>query len=124
MPRDVALVRSLRAFTERSAADFTAVESDLNRQLSGRDTYAIWGFGEMTMKLLALAPLRARRLVGLIDSNPSRQGFRYGDVRVQSPDAGIPDGPIVIGSLLSGAGIVGHLTELGRAEQIVRLRRP
>jgi len=104
--RDEQLSASLHAFAARSTTEMAELDRNLREQLADHDSFAVWGVGEFTMKLLALPALASRRLAVLIDGNPARHGLRFGDVRVGPPtQLANANTPIVIGSLLSGQSI-------------------
>jgi len=117
--RDVHLVDALVEFTRRSRVDFERLEAVLEQQLAGEDRFAVWGFGELAMKLLALPPLASRRLAALVDANPSRHGIAIGSTRV-GPPADLPEGvPVVVASYLSQRAIVDQIGALGLANRVI-----
>ena len=103
--------------------DLGAIDAHLDDVLAGCGDYAVWGVGELTVKLLAVPALRSRRLVALVDGNDDRHGLRFGNVAVMAPHALPPHVPVIIGSLLSGIAIRRAMTEAGLPNPVVDLTR-
>lgn len=119
---DRALVDSLDAFTSRSRRDFAALDTAVESQLAGESAFAVWGFGELTMKLLAAPALANRRLAAVIDANPARHGIEVGGVAVTAPACPPePELPVVVGSLLGQESILAELARLGLPNRAVVL---
>jgi len=120
--RDDALVRSLHAFTARSAEAWGRLGHRLRQDLGTSPTFVLWGMGELSMKLLATTVLAERSPAALVDGNPARHGLRFGGVPVRPPDSlRGGEGPIVVGSLLRGASIGRAIAARGLPNPVVEL---
>ncbi len=120
--RDDALARSLHAFTARSAAAWRRMDDRLRQGLGASPTYALWGMGELSMKLLAASVLSERSPAALVDGNPARHGLRFGPVAVASPGSLCgTEGPIVVGSLLRSWSIRDAIAARGLPNPVVEL---
>ena len=121
--RDEELCSALAMFTKRSQHDLSGIDSALRTALGDHGDYAVWGVGELTMKLLALPILTERRLVALVDGNTARHGLSFGAVTVRDPATLPGDAPVIIGSLLSADAIARSVGAAALPNPIINLRR-
>ncbi len=122
--RDEELANSLRDFAQRSADDLHALEGSLAEDLEGNSSFVLWGVGEAAFKLLPLPPIASRQAIAYVDSNASRQAFRFDGTPVTTP-TDIVSGPvpIVASSLIRADSIVDAVRELGLENPVVRVDR-
>lgn len=113
--RDDELGPALRNYVDGSAALLGAFADRLGLALQNEPEVAIWGVGELTMKLLTLPALdRSASALTLVDGSPGKQGLSLAGHRVLDP-AVLHDssGPIVISSIHHAASIVRAFDRLG-----------
>ena len=110
----------LTAYIESSEAKLQAINERLEKRLSGVSNIAIWGAGQLTLKLLALPALQ-NCPVTLVDVNPAIQGTSLSNRIVGSPEAIQQDDVIVVGSILNEQSIVRSIAALGLKNPVVSL---
>ncbi len=72
----------------------------------------VWGCGSLTMRLLAVSPLRDLSIVGFIDGNPWYQGHRLRGVLIEGPEAlSRIDASVLVCSFGSAAAIVRAISD-------------
>ena len=107
----------LRAGIDRyveSSAELMAHMSDaLSHETRADEGVAVWGAGQLTMKLLRDSVLARRRIVAIVDGSPQRQGLHIDGVPIVGPEAlhAWPDVPVVVGSIHSEDSIVRMMRE-------------
>lgn len=94
------------------------IDKHLFAALYGIEELVIWGAGQLTVKLLALASLSGRK-IRLFDSNQSIQGTKIGDIMVEAPQT--CDYPILVGSLLNAKSIEKSIRERGYTNRMIFL---
>jgi len=109
-------------YIARSERWLSAIDDKLARDLEVVSSIAVWGAGQLLMKLLPLPSLRKIRLSAVIDRNRINHGQQYRGVKVSGPGAldGITD-PIVIASAIQGAEIEAQMHDAGITNRIIRL---
>jgi SAM-dependent methyltransferase len=113
--RDDELGPALRDYVQRSAALLDTFAARLDEALAGARSVAVWGVGELTMKLLTLPVLAdPDRVLILVDGSPGKQGLSLVGHRVEAPEvlAGT-DGPVLVSSVHHAASIVRAAGRLG-----------
>lgn len=101
-----------------------AIDQRLQQAIDGREI-AVWGVGQLTMRLLGSSRLGSARVSAFIDSNPVLQGKQLAGQPILAPEdiSGnlAPDMPIVIGSLVNLASIEASIRSRGIPNPILRL---
>jgi FlaA1/EpsC-like NDP-sugar epimerase len=110
---DLALAAALRRYVDGSATLMRHISEALAAEIPVDRDVAIWGAGQLTMKLLRDTVLAERRVVAIVDGSPQRQGLHLDGLPVVGPDAlrARPDVPVVIGSFHSERSIVRMMRE-------------
>jgi SAM-dependent methyltransferase len=85
--RDDALAQGLRRYVSASADLMRAFDQHLRSELAGADSIAIWGVGQLAMKLLHDTVLGSTRIAAVVDGSPQKHGMHVGGHRVESPQA-------------------------------------
>jgi FlaA1/EpsC-like NDP-sugar epimerase len=116
--------QSLVEYVRVSNELMQAIDRRLGRAINGREI-AVWGVGQMTMRLLAGSRLGTARIAAFVDSNPVHQGKRLAGTPILAPDEVLSrlsaDVPIVIGSLVNLSAIEATIRSRGIPNPILRL---
>ncbi len=84
---DETLISSMPRHIKLSRVMMEQIGESLVEQLKHENAIILWGAGQLAMKLLDLAPLRERRLVAVLDSNPILHGKQFAQAPVMAPEA-------------------------------------
>jgi SAM-dependent methyltransferase len=100
--RDEVLVAALREYVAASDAQLARIDDQLRRELGDASEVAVWGAGQLGMKLLRDSALADLAVTTVVDSSPQKQGLKLGRWRIAAPAdlAACPDAPIVVTSML------------------------
>lgn len=116
--------QSLVDYVRMSNALMEKIDTRLQQSTSGCEI-AVWGVGQLTMRLLGSAGLGSARVAAFIDSNPVLQGKHLAGRPILGPEeiaGNLPtDVPILIGSLVNLAPIEAAIRERGIPNPIVTL---
>lgn len=89
----------------------------------GRHPIAIWGTGQLTMKLLVESALQRANIVAFIDSNPMHRGTLLFNRPVTAPENfSHTSATILIGSLIMTDSIIGDIKRLGLPNPVFTLK--
>jgi SAM-dependent methyltransferase len=123
VPPDRSLREALTRYVTASQALLARVVARCEEPDIASGEIVVWGTGQTTAILLAEAPLGRARIRAFTDSNPMHHGRTISGVPVVPPDAlrGMPEIPIVIGSLLHGGEIAAGIAARGLANPVIRL---
>jgi hypothetical protein len=110
---DLALQAGLRRYVDASSTLMERISEALAAEIPVDRDVAIWGAGQLTMKLLRNTVLARRRVVAIVDGSPQRQGLHLDGLPVVAPAAlrARPDVPVVIGSFHSERSILRMMRE-------------
>ena len=117
----------LEEYVRKSTSIMRTIEHGLEQSTGGREI-AVWGVGQLTMRLLGCSGLDASRVVAFIDSNPVLHGKQLAGKPIYAPQevaaklAG--DVPILIGSVVNSASIHAAIRNQGVTNGIVSLEYP
>jgi SAM-dependent methyltransferase len=115
----------------RRIGQYIALSSDLMRsmnlhllqELAGCPEVALWGTGQLAMKLLNEEPLRTANIRACVDGNPVNQGKQLRGIPILAPsELGGIDCPIVITTTLHETEIRRNIRGLGIPNRLVSLR--
>jgi SAM-dependent methyltransferase len=117
---DDGLPQALERYVEQSQELLERITAHIRAELGDRRV-AVWGAGQLSMKLLA--ELDDREVVALVDTSESKWGMRYGDLIVVGPQE-IADGtePILITSIHHETSIVNSIRAALPEREYIRLR--
>jgi 2-polyprenyl-3-methyl-5-hydroxy-6-metoxy-1,4-benzoquinol methylase len=123
--RDDALRPAIETYIDRSRALLDAFDAQLRAVLADGGRVAVWGTGQLTMKLLAETALGTAPIAAFVDGNPMNHGRRLHGAEVLAPEAlSSLDVPIVVGSTIHQDEIVDRIRgELGLDNELVLLSR-
>lgn len=115
---------ALVSYVEQSAAAMESIKRIISAQVFGKRV-AVWGAGQLTMRLLGETALGDADIVAFVDSNPVHHG-RCLAGRAIRPPADLrrhlaPNDPIVIGSLVNLESIEASIRDHGLANPLIRL---
>jgi 2-polyprenyl-3-methyl-5-hydroxy-6-metoxy-1,4-benzoquinol methylase len=119
---DAELIGALQTYVKRSSD----LDSEINERLSSKlnDTpTAIWGAGNLALKLLRGHALRGRTISAIVDGSLQRQGLSIGNLRVQSPSSLVGfKGDVIVMSLHHAESITESAKQTcGDGVKIIRL---
>lgn len=110
--RDDRAISLMQDYLERSKSLLSAMDQRLRTELAGVPEVAIWGYGQLAMKLLADSCLAEKRVAAIIDGNPMYHGQSVRGVKVVPPAAAAEfSAPILITSTLHHASIAAAIRE-------------
>jgi SAM-dependent methyltransferase len=119
---DPALESSILEYIRISARRMQEINDHLTIVLREHHEIAVWGVGQLTMKLLFYSPLKGVRIAAFADSNPSYQGRTLAGAPVVSPEyLRRVECPIVIASLLRDTEITIAIRRLGLENPLILL---
>ena len=100
-----------------------SMNQHLSQELANCPEVALWGTGQLAMKLLNDEPLRTARIRACIDGNPVNQGKQLRGIPILAPSqlTGI-DCPIVITTTQHETEIRRNIDGLGISNRLVSLR--
>jgi SAM-dependent methyltransferase len=124
-PRRPAVTKArdgVKDYVERSKLALNAMNERLEFELFGWSEVIVWGAGSYLGNILTLPAIQSRRVVQLIDRNPSLHGRKIGNNFVYAPSNILDYGaPIVIAALVAMKGIQADIAALGLANKVVTL---
>lgn len=110
--RDEELLVAIRGYVERSSELLSRFDATLNSELEGQDDVAIWGAGQLALKILAETVLAEKNVVSIIDGSPQKQGMHLGGRVVGAPEElRDNDCPVVVASVHHAESIVRAITD-------------
>lgn len=122
--RDDTVRESLTDYVARSLRMMQAIDRLLEQHVIGRPV-AVWGVGQLTMRLLGETSLGRAGIAVFADSNPIHQGRTLAGRTIVAPQevsAHVgPDDPILIGSLVNLESIERSIRAAGIQNPILRL---
>jgi SAM-dependent methyltransferase len=115
LSRDRVLESALRDYVQLSKELLVRFAEQLDRSLAGQRQVAIWGVGELTMKLLRLPALtQPGRNLTLVDGSQGKQGLSLDGRQVLEPTVlRSTTGPVVVSSIHHAASITRAIAGLG-----------
>jgi 2-polyprenyl-3-methyl-5-hydroxy-6-metoxy-1,4-benzoquinol methylase len=126
-PRDEALVTGIRNYVSASQLLLTRLDANLTHRIAGRPV-AVWGTGELALRLLRDTVLADARIAGMVDGATSRQGLHIDGHRIHAPTwlASRPHLPIVVATMHHQDGVLQAITNLGLSNEVILLdaRKP
>jgi 2-polyprenyl-3-methyl-5-hydroxy-6-metoxy-1,4-benzoquinol methylase len=109
---DSGLVLSIQRYIENSNTLLERIDDSLTRDLSEENEVALWGAGNLLIKLLKESILSEKKIVAIIDNSPQRQGRNLDGIPIVSPDDFRNDSvPIVVTSLHHDKAIIKSIKE-------------
>ena len=123
--KDASLKDRILRYVTISSALMRWMNTRLTQELAGSPEIALWGTGQLAMKLLNEEPLRTANIRACIDGNPVNRGKQLRGIPVMAPTElnGISC-PIVITTTLHETEIRRDIRNLGIANRLVSLRMP
>ena len=105
--RDLSLEPAIRDYVEASRTLMDRIDTDLRAQLGDDRQVALWGAGQLAMKLLCDTVLADCDVVAVVDGSPQKHGLQMGDRVVEAPEVLVGRSlPVVIASIHHGDAIV------------------
>lgn len=115
---------SLTDYVARSTRIMQAIDQMLEKHVIGRPV-AVWGVGQLTMRLLGETSLGRAEIAAFVDSNPIHQGRTLAGRTIVAPQELCghvgPEAPIVIGSLVNLESIEQSIRAAGIQNPVLRL---
>jgi SAM-dependent methyltransferase len=110
---DLTLAAGLRRYVDASATLMARISEALAAELPADRDVAIWGAGQLTMKLVRDTVLARRRVVAIVDGSPQRRGLHIDGVRIFDPEVlrSRPEVPVVVASIHSEDSILRMMRE-------------
>ena len=119
---DLGLVEETKRYVAASTALLARIDADLRVELRDMPSVAIWGAGQLTMKLLCDTVLADVDLVAIVDGSPQKHALVMAGHVVQAPEVlGDRDVTIVIGSMHHAESIASAIAERLPRATVVRL---
>ena len=120
--RGLELLQESKRYVEASRALLARIDVELRVRLRDVPSVAIWGAGQLTMKLLCDTVLAEKHIVAIVDGSPQKHGLVMAGHPVQAPEVlGDRDVTVVIGSMHHSDSIERAIAERLPLATIVRL---
>jgi SAM-dependent methyltransferase len=119
---DTNLMDALRTYVKHSTDLDREINESLSSNLDDRPI-AIWGAGNLALKLLRGHALRGRSISSIVDGSPQRQGLLIGNLTVQAPSSLVGfKGDVIVMSLHHAESITESVKQTcGDGARIIRL---
>jgi len=103
---DEELLVAIGRYVELSSELLNRFDATLNAELEGQDDVAIWGAGQLALKILSETILAEKNVVSIVDGSAQKQGMHLGGRVVGAPeqlrDLNVP---VVVASVLHAEAI-------------------
>jgi len=104
---DEKFLSAIHRYVDRSSDLLRSFDKTLTRELEGQDDVAIWGAGQLALKILAETVLAEKNVVSIVDGSPQKQGMHLaGHVVGATEELQDLDVPVVVASVHHAEAIV------------------